>query len=186
MSKKKLNKNLLHYTHQEDAILVIDKGIDSLPKNDIEFATSLLNQWKYKGYLSDKQWGWVYILAKRITGTTPTKKLCVVKEPVVYCITDHESVKFGYSTNVQKRLKALQTSNSRPLEILWTVPFPTNSHAKGTETRLHKYCKAGHLRGEWFSINLVETARIFVLQHRDRVEDKLARRKTKNENSFRA
>lgn len=48
-----------------DAAARLEAGLGQLPDKDIDFATSLLQQFERKGTLSAKQWYWVRVLAGR-------------------------------------------------------------------------------------------------------------------------
>lgn len=73
-----------------------------------------------------------------------------VEEQAIDCVyfirAQSGDIKIGCTSNVKRRLKALQTSAGEPLELLATMP---GKHA--AETRLHQ--RFHHLRksGEWFS-----------------------------------
>jgi hypothetical protein len=63
----------------------------------------------------------------------------------VYFIFDGEAVKIGYSTKALKRLKNLQTSHSRTLKIIGTMPGSIR-----LEKQLHKKFRRLRVRNEWF------------------------------------
>jgi len=63
----------------------------------------------------------------------------------VYFIFDGEAVKIGYSTKALKRLKSLQTSHSRMLKIIGTMPGSIR-----LEKQLHKKFRRLRVRNEWF------------------------------------
>ncbi len=70
------------------------------------------------------------------------------RQGYVYCITDGEYIKIGYSVAPEKRIAELQTGNARPLALLGKV--------EGTladEAALHsKYIKQNVL-AEWFRLD---------------------------------
>lgn len=70
------------------------------------------------------------------------------KQGYVYCITDGEYLKIGYSVNPRKRVAELQTGNARPLSLVAYKPG-----TEADEAALHaKYIKKNALQ-EWFHID---------------------------------
>lgn len=67
----------------------------------------------------------------------------------VYFITDGEYVKIGVATNVEKRLKGLQTANARKLSVLYSYP---SAWPYVEESKWHEQYKDRHVRNEWFDI----------------------------------
>lgn len=67
----------------------------------------------------------------------------------IYFITDGVYVKIGVATNLDKRLKGLQTGNPRELKILYSF-FTEWPYV--VEAKLHKKYKHKHIRCEWFDI----------------------------------
>lgn len=59
--------------------------------------------------------------------------------------------KIGFSENIKKRVKSLQTSNSKTLTLVKTF-----SGDLDTEKRLHKLLKEYNTTGEWYKKNVVE------------------------------
>ena len=55
---------------QRNAYEVLAEAVDAgnVPAKDLGFITSLVGQYRNKGYLSISQWGWVVKMADRITG----------------------------------------------------------------------------------------------------------------------
>jgi hypothetical protein len=64
---------------------------------------------------------------------------------VVYFATDGIAIKIGQSRDVETRLKALATGNSRPLQLIATVDGDTRH-----ETQVHNELADYRLNGEWF------------------------------------
>lgn len=80
----------------------------------------------------------------------------------LYAITDGQDVKLGFSSNVQKRLKSLQTSQASELVVLWK--FYTGrgrKTASNAEKCLHRFCKEFKIRGEWFSLDCMDLVQEF-------------------------
>ena len=63
----------------------------------------------------------------------------------------HAPIKIGVAINVQQRLKDLQTSNPRQLEIYTVLGPMIKMQAFDVEKRLHHKFRRHHIRGEWFS-----------------------------------
>ena len=77
---------------------------------------------------------------------------------MIYAIQaeNSERIKFGYSRNVQERLKTLQTANSEKLSLIVEVDWP-----KSLEKGIHEFLSKHKTRGEWFEktslvLNVVE------------------------------
>jgi len=65
----------------------------------------------------------------------------------VYFISDGLGTKIGTSTDVEQRLRALQTANPRKLTLLGVLPG-----GKNLEKQLHKHFAHKRTRGEWFEL----------------------------------
>lgn len=72
-----------------------------------------------------------------------------VKEPCVYVIGNQDFVKVGFSTNVQKRLKSIQTGCPYPLSILKVFKGLDMTNEKVFHQKLKKHKTVG----EWFIRN---------------------------------
>jgi len=82
----------------------------------------------------------------------------------VYFIREEKSglIKIGYSDNPQKRLKSLQTGQTKDLEIIMSVKGGVK-----LEAVLHKAFDCWRVRGEWFLLNRkqIEQAAKIAIQH---------------------
>ena len=73
--------------------------------------------------------------------------------------------KIGFSKDVNKRLKTLQTGNPDELKIHYTIECPSEKTRK-LEKKIHTELSYKKLKGEWFAmspteaINYLEFARI--------------------------
>ncbi len=69
----------------------------------------------------------------------------------IYLISDSEYVKVGISKFPRRRLKQLQTSNARTLELLKSIPV---DNPESVEATIHGLLRerGAHIRGEWFTI----------------------------------
>ncbi len=73
----------------------------------------------------------------------------------LYCISDGELCKFGFSAEPLKRLRALQTGSSSVLELVHTISVDVDS-VRLLERTLHKEFANLRVRGEWFRCSAVE------------------------------
>lgn len=86
------------------------------------------------------------------------------KKHYLYAISNGEQVKLGFSCNIEKRLKTLQTSSPCKLEEIWRFYVgkgPTT--ARSAERKLHRFCKKHHISGEWYSCDVAELVKTFSL-----------------------
>ena len=156
MSKVKNNKVKLNYL--EITVINLEKFLNSaaIKDNQIENVKSLLSWFKLNGYFTKAQMS----LAKSLTYVK--KKPAVVKKHYLYAISNGEQVKLGMSSNVNGRLKALQTSSPSELVLLWKYYIAnTSAEAIKIEKMLHRACKEFHIRGEWFKMECIDTVNKF-------------------------
>lgn len=73
----------------------------------------------------------------------------------LYCISDGELCKFGFSAEPLKRLRALQTGSSNVLELVHTIAVDVDS-VRLLERTLHKEFANLRVRGEWFRCSAAE------------------------------
>ncbi|TPJ70445.1 MULTISPECIES: GIY-YIG nuclease family protein [unclassified Mesorhizobium] len=66
----------------------------------------------------------------------------------VYFLAMGDKVKIGFSTNVGKRLKAIQTACPLPAEIVKIIPG-----SEQTERYFHAHFAANRINGEWFAMD---------------------------------
>lgn len=68
---------------------------------------------------------------------------------VVYFVTadDPRMVKIGFTSNIERRVKSLQTANHGKVRVIGCVPG-TKSDETSFHRRFHKYRRSG----EWFSV----------------------------------
>ena len=60
-------------------------------------------------------------------------------------------IKIGYSSDIRKRIAAMQTGCPQTLKCVWKYYAGSiESDAKSLEKKLHRYCKKHHVRGEWY------------------------------------
>jgi len=73
----------------------------------------------------------------------------------LYCIASADAVKIGITTDVDSRLKALQTANPQTLKLVDALPMISKNKAKQVEQLIHKCFKKYRLKGEWFSMEIL-------------------------------
>jgi predicted GIY-YIG superfamily endonuclease len=80
----------------------------------------------------------------------------------VYLLLDGMNYKIGITTNMDNRIKELQTGNSRNISVVFY--YPINS-AQKMEAMLHRKYKKKRVRGEWFNLNQIDVNHIeFILK----------------------
>lgn len=73
----------------------------------------------------------------------------------VYAIGSEDGpVKFGITTNLESRLRSLQTGSPQKLELIWVFTVPEREAALAMERRIHEVASR-RLAGEWFDIDAV-------------------------------
>jgi len=71
----------------------------------------------------------------------------------LYCIADNNgSVKFGFSKDPNRRVRALQTGSADELVLLESIGVPEDS-VREYERLLHSEFAHLRCRGEWFTIS---------------------------------
>jgi len=158
MSKVKKNKRKAKLNYTE--IIFVNLKKFSLEKStseeDKQKAKSLLKWFYANGFFTAAQ----QALAKSLTYVK--KGAAVVKKHYLYAISNGEQIKLGMSSNVKKRLSALQTSSPSELVLLWKYYIAnTPADAIKIEKRLHRACKEFHIRGEWFTMDCIGTVNLF-------------------------
>lgn len=154
---KRSNKVKLSYTE----ILIRDLKDLSLAKTiteeQKELVDSLLRWYLVNHFLTSAQ----IRLAKSLVAPKQVKKT-KPKKHYVYAISDGENIKIGMSSNVESRLKNLQTSNSKELLVVWKYYVGKSSKdAAKIEKMLHRACKEYSIRGEWFEMKALDIVNAF-------------------------
>lgn len=70
----------------------------------------------------------------------------------IYVIGTKEKQKIGYSSDVDKRLRSLQTGNPDSLTIHHKIEIPED-RARIVESKIHKEYSYLRLKGEWFKMD---------------------------------
>ena len=72
----------------------------------------------------------------------------------VYAIgPENGPVKIGFTNNLKKRLKAIQTGNSEKIEVFYSEQFDSKKDMMEAERILHHTLSHRRLKGEWFDIS---------------------------------
>lgn len=70
----------------------------------------------------------------------------------VQCGSDKKPpIKVGVASNIEKRLKSLQTGNPYKLELLCFIECSNSKEAYNLESFIHYELKNRRIRGEWFA-----------------------------------
>ena len=79
-----------------------------------------------------------------VVGESPSPK-----HGFVYLVTDGDAVKIGKATNIEDRMKSLQTGNSNEIILLQAIEVDDMDRA---EQSLHFWFRAYRKKGEWFDL----------------------------------
>lgn len=157
--KTKYSKRFLSY--QEILLRDLQFAVRNilLPQEKKEICNSLIKWYMENHYFTSAQ----FALAKSITSKLGAeRKPAKEKKHYLYAISDGENIKLGMSSNVNNRLKSLQTANPKTLSVIWK--YYTGKEIKNAricEKRLHTACKRFKLNGEWFSNDCLEVINQF-------------------------
>lgn len=126
-------------------------------------ASSLITWYLRNQFWTDKQFAFAQTLvtlkAKR---KIKQRKTIAERKHHLYAISDGESIKLGYSCNIGKRIKALQTATGRDLSLVWKFYVGKGSEAaRRCEKQLHRFCKKHHIKGEWYRNEALEMCQTF-------------------------
>jgi hypothetical protein len=111
-------------------------------------AKSLISWCSMRGGLSKKQ----QAMASAIIFKTLGGGDSIEREYSLYAISDGSMIKLGYSCDVKRRLKSLQTAHPKPLRLVWKKLVGSERHeAEKAEKKLHRKMGKHKIRGEWFS-----------------------------------
>lgn len=158
MSKAKRNKYKSKLTYDE-LMLVKLKSFSiskSTSMDDKQKAVSLIKWYEINRFFTAAQKS----LANSLTYIK--KKPAAVKKHYLYAISNGDQIKLGMSSDVNKRLKAMQTASPAELVVLWKYYIAnTPADAIKIEKMLHRACKEFHIRGEWFDNRCIDTVNKF-------------------------
>lgn len=160
--QSKYKDNKMKYSNDEKLLIDLQKLV-SKRTDQSEIAMSLVSWFMVRKEWSVKQKD----LARKLIAESNLKKKVAKKENKkvkywLYAISDGQDVKLGFSSNINKRLKTLQTSQASELVVLWRhYTGRGRTSAMAAEKCLHRYCKAFKIRGEWFSSDCMDLVQMF-------------------------
>ena len=164
MAKKKRKSKKLHLSEASQLLVRLEKVVKAgVP--DSSPAISLVHWFMDNQSWTEKQWSYAKAICYRFEKTkkNPIKN----KKYYLYAITDGESVKLGYSSNIRARIKNMQTGCPNDLKCIWKYYVGrSESEANKTERRLHRYCKSHRKRGEWFSMYCMVIVEQFTIKEK--------------------
>ena len=67
----------------------------------------------------------------------------------------HGPIKIGFTKDLHRRLKGIQTGHPEPLKIHYSVEVPDNQ-TRTIESIIHKENKFQRTSGEWFNLSISE------------------------------
>lgn len=158
MSQRKRNKKRAKLNYTEIIFIKLKKfSLDKKTSDEDKQKAKSLIKWFYaNGYFTAAQTS----LANSLTYIS--KKPAVSKKHYLYAISNGEQVKLGMSSDINKRLKALQTSSPSDLVLLWKYYIAnTSKDAIKIEKTLHRACKEFRIRGEWFEMGCIDIVNLF-------------------------
>jgi len=89
-------------------------------------------------------------------------------EYIIYCISDDNAYKIGYTNNAMQRLSMLQIGNPRELKYVFKYQIENIILAKRIEKACHVKYKKYNIRGEWFdNINIDELFNYIISIHKE-------------------
>jgi hypothetical protein len=94
-------------------------------------AARLARQWTFK--------------VKKLERFALFRKERKLDEEIVYFVRCDERIKIGYTRNIGSRLAQFRTSNSKPVELLLTIPG-----GREEERIFHAQFARYRMQGEWF------------------------------------
>ncbi len=131
-------------TASEKRIVQLEATLPDMDLDTRDLAMGLLRRFR-AGRLTGRDWAQIKAMTRR------PRKAAVVEPWSLYAISDGSAVKLGMAKDVIKRRDALQTAHPYSIEIVWQLPLSSRSEAAAMERKLHRYCRAHHIRGEWFT-----------------------------------
>lgn len=174
MSKRKYWKTKKKYKPSRIAEMVdnLHKVIKKGYKADRGQCQEMITYYVRKGYLTSE----MKQAAKLIIDANWSiiKPRPLLGRHYLYGISDGEFIKIGMSKNYEERMKNLQTSTPNKLSLVWCCYVSEDSReARRQEKKLHRACKAHHVRGEWFTRGCVPIMESWVIKNRSvREEEK--------------
>jgi hypothetical protein len=158
---KRRKKNEFTQSERVAYRLDIIKNSSQLSEKEKEIISSLLRYFLINNELTVKQISLAEsLIIKHKVGLAPKRQM--ERKYYLYAIATDRDVKLGFSVDPSKRLKDLQTSNSRILRILWKCYTGSKrSEAVNNERKLHSICKQYKINREWFEFGCMKLVRQF-------------------------
>lgn len=139
----------------EELIIELQKVRENpeIAVNTRAFAASLLGHYMEFKSLTYKQDQAARNLIASLSKAKAKRTRRKVETHYLYALKAGDMIKLGYSNNVSRRIKDMQTGNPEKIEKLWSTPCGKSIQvAKSNEKKLHRLCKKYKVRGEWFSM----------------------------------
>ena len=142
---KRSKKKKLHLSEAEVLLEKLHKLIrEGRDENGV--AQSMITWWMENQYWTVKQWAYIRAIVAR-----KKRKRQGKRKYWLYAIKSGSAVKLGFSTDVKRRRRDMQTGQQQQLSIKWKYYVDTNKgEAMKLEKKLHRFCKKYKMRGEWF------------------------------------
>lgn len=157
--KKKRSK--LHLAESDKLLVELQKIIDKgLP--DREKARSFIQWWFVNKSWTEKQWMYIkHLIAKN----KPKPKEEKERKYKIYAVSDSTALKIGFTSDIGKRIKQMQTGHPTRLELVWALyTGKDRQEAIRVEKLIHRFCKKEHIRGEWFKLSALKRLEEFRLK----------------------
>lgn len=144
-------------------------------------------------FMSYQQWTYkqTELIDSLISGFSRDLKKSEDQSPIqkkyyLYALTCGDRVKIGHSTNIQKRIKSIQTANADEVSLVWKFYVGSDrSIAETAERRLHRLCNKHHIRGEWFDIESLDLVVSYKPKLKSATRAKLDRMRKKHVTGYR-
>jgi len=154
-------KRKMIYSDAEKCLVELDRLAKSEPKKT-EICRSLIKWYMTHHSWTEKQWYLVKSLSVK------RKKIKEKSKYYLYAITDGTNIKLGYSSNIPKRISAIQTGNAGNIKCLWKYYTGHRSFiASNAERKLHRRCKKYRIRGEWYKNECMELVEGFSIKKKN-------------------
>ena len=150
------NEKMLEKLHS----VVRSKGSNS------DKAQSLILWFMANKMWTEKQVAYIKTIIK-VSESEKTKKKTAAEEKKhhLYAISDGVYLKLGYSCNIGRRIKSMQTSNGKPLQLKWKMYTGKGPKlARTAEKRLHRFMKKYHVTGEWYQLECFDKLQSFSIK----------------------
>lgn len=149
MSKKR--SKVLHLCESDKLLVGLQDIVNSgSPRSDK--ASSFISWWFVNKSWTKAQWEYI----RHLIHDHKKKKTLKLKDCKyhIYAISDGSALKIGFSSDITKRCKTMQTSHPKKLKVVWKYYVGRDrKEAAKVESAVHRYCKKERIRGEWFTMD---------------------------------